>query len=292
MKNKRIIGFLEFRTNESKEGGPKIVMVENPHVIPGSHPKYPVFETLEAAESELHGLLKRDLAPKDEATLSTIYNTAAYNMSLLRAKYKTDEPVSSFARKTLKRAFNWDDALVGNDPINDRCQSIFEKAGELLAKIRNQNKKYNPGHTSQVASMDDQAVDEVVDFMDSLGFDLHKDETGEVRLLTFKKGQDMVIVAAHAGDVYTLHITGKGGARLSAKEDQATVRGMDDLKMLVSRYYKDANYVPSRSEYEDELNDALDRKDYKRAKEWRDTWGKKFYGEGIVWRTPGRRGGL
>jgi len=110
---------------------------ENEETIEVTHPddlsKTKAYKDLATAEEKLKSLETTKPPPADAKTIANlVYNTASHEVHKLREKYKTDSPVSDFAKKSLNRQFEWDDKKVQMDPINKTAQDYMRRAEKFI----------------------------------------------------------------------------------------------------------------------------------------------------------------
>ena len=116
--------------NEQNNSTPETTEVTNPDDLS----KTKAFKNgMEAAKTELEKLEKDNPKPANAKEIANIiYNTAAHEVHKLREKYKTDAPVSDFAKKSLNHQFEWDDKKVQMDPLNKTAQDYMRRAEKFI----------------------------------------------------------------------------------------------------------------------------------------------------------------
>lgn len=258
-------------------GRPTIV-VERPNSQPGNHASTEVFKTLEDAEGAMREIDQGGPTEGDFRQLQLVWATASYNVGLLRVKYKTDKPLSDFQRNGLKILFNWDDAKVSSDPVNQRCQDLMKRSGAAMDKLR------GGGHNRDEVppALGDDGVARLTDMMSSMGFELIDPlpAASGNRLAVYRRDDIKAIVALtpKGGSVvhYTVHIEKDDGTVLVRATTFPDVDGVaSELKSHISVVERE----PSRSEYDRLLNAAIDRKDWAEATRLQGKWGDRFYRE-------------
>jgi hypothetical protein len=109
---------------------------ENKVINPDDLSELEVYEDLDEAGKKLKELENSSENSKDPEEIKRIanlvYNTAAHEVHKLREKYKTNSPVSDFAKKSLNRQFEWDDKKVHMDPINKKAQDYMQRAEKFI----------------------------------------------------------------------------------------------------------------------------------------------------------------
>jgi len=113
------------------------IETDNEETIEVTHPddlsKTKAYKDLATAGEKLISLETTEPSPADAKTIANlVYNTASHEVHKLREKYKTDFPLSDFAKKSLNRQFEWDDEKVQMDPINITAQDYMRRAKKFI----------------------------------------------------------------------------------------------------------------------------------------------------------------
>jgi len=97
------------------------------------------------------------LSEEDEE-YNILYNTASYQVKLARERHQTDEPVSDYQRKIMRKKFNWDERAVAYDKGNRKAQEIFHKL-----KFLSTGKESTPVDPEELLSLQDKVRSQVND---------------------------------------------------------------------------------------------------------------------------------
>jgi hypothetical protein len=95
---------------------------------------------------------------EEDKEYNLLYNTASYQVKLARERHQTDEPVSDYQRKIMRKKFNWDERAVAYDKGNRKAQEIFHKL-----KFLSTGKESTPVDIEKLLSLGDKVRSQVND---------------------------------------------------------------------------------------------------------------------------------
>jgi hypothetical protein len=126
--------------------------------------QFRIYEDFDYAYNKVNGLYNdlksgkiSPLSEEDEE-YNILYNTASYQVKLARERHQTDEPVSDYQRKIMRKKFNWDERAVAYDKGNRKAQEIFHKL-----KFLSTGKESTPVDPEELLSLQDKVRSQVND---------------------------------------------------------------------------------------------------------------------------------
>jgi hypothetical protein len=126
--------------------------------------QFRIYEDFDYAYNKVNGLYndlksgKISPLSEEDKEYNLLYNTASYQVKLARERHQTDEPVSDYQRKIMRKKFNWDERAVAYDKGNRKAQEIFHKL-----KFLSTGKESTPVDPEELLSLQDKVRSQVND---------------------------------------------------------------------------------------------------------------------------------